>query len=60
MARHLGPEGCQDSGCQASPGQKRLLCVRLVAVREALTQIRKERALQDTERQDAEQEAGFR
>ncbi|KAI5228859.1 hypothetical protein MUG91_G234n48 [Manis pentadactyla] len=33
---------------------------RLVAVREALTQIRKERALQDAEQQDAEQEAGLR
>lgn len=60
MAHPPGPEGCQDSGCQVGPRQKRLLCVRLVAVREALTQIRKERALQDAEQQDAEQEAGLR
>ena len=37
-----------------------LLCARLVEVREALTQIRRKQALQDSERKGAEQEASLR
>uniref|UniRef100_A0A671G4S7 Coiled-coil domain containing 154 n=1 Tax=Rhinolophus ferrumequinum TaxID=59479 RepID=A0A671G4S7_RHIFE len=37
-----------------------LLCARLVEVREALTQIRRKQALQDSERKSTEQEANFR
>uniref|UniRef100_A0A8C6API2 Coiled-coil domain containing 154 n=1 Tax=Monodon monoceros TaxID=40151 RepID=A0A8C6API2_MONMO len=46
-------------GC-VSPRQKQLLCARLVEVWEALTQIRRKQALQDSERKGAEQEASLR
>lgn len=42
------------------PRQKRLLCARLLEVREALTQIRRKQALQDSERKGTEQEANLR
>uniref|UniRef100_A0A452RDE8 Coiled-coil domain containing 154 n=1 Tax=Ursus americanus TaxID=9643 RepID=A0A452RDE8_URSAM len=42
------------------PRQKQLLCARLVEVREALTQIRRKQALQDSERKDTEQKASLR
>ncbi|KAF3818822.1 hypothetical protein GH733_012239 [Mirounga leonina] len=45
---------------RAGPRQKQVLCVRLVEVREALTQIRRKQALQDSERKDTEQEADLR
>jgi hypothetical protein len=46
----------------AYPGPCRAcsLCARLVEVREALTQIRKTQALQDSERKGTEQEANLR
>lgn len=44
----------------AGPWQKRLLCARLVEVRESLTQIRRKQALQDSERKGTEQEANLR
>ena len=44
----------------AGPRQKRLLCARLVEVREALAQIRRKQALQDSERKGTEQEANLR
>lgn len=36
------------------------MCARLVEVREALTQIRRKQALQDSERKGAEQETSLR
>uniref|UniRef100_A0A8C0JL13 Coiled-coil domain containing 154 n=1 Tax=Canis lupus dingo TaxID=286419 RepID=A0A8C0JL13_CANLU len=45
---------------EVSPRRQRLLCARLVEVREALTQIRRKQVLQDSERKDAEQEASLR
>lgn len=69
LARFPGPEGCPASSGLllatrrvgwAGPRQKRLLCARLVEVREALTQIRRKQALQDSERKGTEQEAIFR
>lgn len=40
--------------------QRCLLCARLVEVREALTQVRRKQALQDSERKGAEQETSLR
>ncbi|KAB0401485.1 hypothetical protein E2I00_009270, partial [Balaenoptera physalus] len=45
---------------RAGPKKKQFLCARLVEVREALTQIRRKQALQDSERKGAEQEASLR
>uniref|UniRef100_A0A671G4Q3 Coiled-coil domain containing 154 n=1 Tax=Rhinolophus ferrumequinum TaxID=59479 RepID=A0A671G4Q3_RHIFE len=53
-------EAREVSPCPGLLLAKQLLCARLVEVREALTQIRRKQALQDSERKSTEQEANFR